>query len=730
MKKIRIAFVLAAIVLLSWSVSQTGLLRAESNEPLYIVIVDRHASGASELNRDLTVSFLGLLSALREEQKIGFMTAGEEELIGPAVSGSAEHKSAYREAVNRVEDSSSVPATDLSAALSYAQERMKFERAGDGSTVYVVSGGELEGDAPAEQYPLGETIDAFNEEGWQVVSVSLPGSSTYAKDFMRTVSGGTGGATFPLSTPQELKVIADSILSGDAKGTLFEIGQDELAPNDVFTASLEIPPSTTEASLVFFKQGAAGSLSLQNPSGVKASEGDRALSNVVETPHAVIWTLTDPAPGEWTVDVRGGDGFISAWHYPKNKLGLHLVSFDTIPHDQSAEFVVYISDGSERVNVPDAELRATIIDATGHAFTHSLNDNGEYGDAIAGDGYYSTTIPPIGSEGENKVELELHWPQHQHTISTHKSVTAQAFPVLDVNIAHTEALTPGDRVVIGTAEVKVSGQPYAIPISLLSADISSQSGEGKIELVPQELLNTGHAWAFDIVFTPAEEELHTVLFHLNMQYAARDYRFTTNSAVLSSFPPPPAPPQPAAVVEQAPPAPEPAPAPPPAPVAPVFEPPAPVEESADFPLMIAIFSVAGIAAALMVAATIYAIYGLTRPKPYGYLYDDDGELVVDFSAVERSFITLVTHKNLLLGEEIGVPELRGLSFFFSKNDVDIRSEQTEPSIRINNKPLISGEEQSASNLSWIGTQGKLFSLHLTKPDEDTEPSIAPVVGDD
>ena len=728
MKKTYIAFAIAAILILSWSVSQTGLLRAQNSEPLDIVIVDRHATGMSELNRDLAVSFIGLLSELREDQSIGFLTTGEEDVIGPAIAGSAEHKSTYRDVINRIEDSSSVPVEDLSASLSYAQEIMRFEGAGDGSTVYVISGGELDGEAPAAEYALGETISALNKEGWQVVSVSLPGSSTYAKDFMRTVSGGTGGDILPLSTPQELKVIADKILSEDAKGTLFEIGQDQLAPNDVFTASLDIPPSTTEASLVFFKQGSTGSLSLHNPSGVKASEGDRALSSVVETPHVVIWTLTDPVPGEWTVDVRGGDGFISAWHYPKNKLDIHFVSFDNIPHDQSTEFVVYISDGLERVAVPDAELRATIVAPTAQTFTYTLNDNGEFGDAVAGDAYYSATIPPLAYEGDYKVELELSWPQHQHTISTHRSVSAQAFPVLDIHLAHTDALVPGERVIIGTAEVKVNGQPYAIPTSLLSADISSASGAGTIELVPQELLNAAHAWAFNIVFTPENEELHTVLFSLNMDYAARDYMFTSDSAVLSSYPPPPARPQQPVIVQQAPPpAPEPAPAPPPAP--PVVEPPAP-EESSDLPVIIAIISVASLAVVLMLAATGYAIYGLTRPRPFGYILDDEGELLVDISMVERSFMTLVNHKNLLLGEELGIPELDGLSFFFNKEDVEIRSSQTEPSIRVNNRPLISGEELIAGNQSWIGTQGKLYSLHLTKPAEDTEPFIAPAVGDD
>ena len=731
MPKLRIAFVLTAILLLTWSVSQSGLLRAEGNEPLYIVLVDRHATSMSEENRNLAVSFVGLLSALREDQSIGFLTADSEGAIGPAVSGSAEHKSAYKEIIARIEDSASVRTTDLSESLSYAHELMKFEGAGEGSTVYVMSGGELEGESPAEAYPLGETINAFNREGWQVVSIALPGSSTYAKDFTRTVSGGTGGDIFPLSTPEELKVIADSILSVDAKGSLFEIGQDELAPNDVFTASLEIAPSTTESSLVFFKQGSAGSLSLQNPSGVEASEGDRALSNVVETAHVVIWTLIDPVPGEWTVDVRGGDGFISAWHYPKNKLDLSLVSYDTIPFDQSTEFVAYVADGHERVHVPDGEMRATIIDSEGKTFTYELNDNGELGDAVPGDAYYSTTVPPLGSEGEYTIDLELHWPQHEHRISTQKSVMAQAFPVLDVNIEHAEALVPGDRVIIGSAEVKVNGQPYAIPTSVLSADISSESGESIIELIPQELLNTGHAWAFDIVFTPGSKEFHTVLFQLNMQYAARDYNFTTDSAVLSSFAAR-AVPQPQQqvitqveyvdrIVE--------VPVEVEVPVPVEVEPPAP-EEATDFPVMIAIIATAGVVSIIILTAIIYAAYGLTRSKPYGYLYNDEGELLVDFSTIERSFMTLVTRKNLVLGEELGIPELTGLSFYYNDGEVDIRSTQTEPSIRINNRPLIDGQETRSLSQSWIGTQGKLFSLHLTKPEESSEPFTAPAVGDD
>ena len=202
MKRIYIAFTLAAILLTVWTASQTGLLLAQNSDPLDIVIVDRHATGASEQNRDLAVSFIGLLSELREDRRIGFIATGNEDVIGPAIAGSPEHGSAYRNVVSHIKDSDGAQVEDLTAALSFAHERMKFESAGEGSTVYVVSGGELDGNAPAAEYPLGETINAINREGWQVVSVSLPGSSTYAKEFMRTVSGGTGSDIFPLSTPQ------------------------------------------------------------------------------------------------------------------------------------------------------------------------------------------------------------------------------------------------------------------------------------------------------------------------------------------------------------------------------------------------------------------------------------------------------------------------------------------------------------------------------------------------
>ena len=58
--------------------------------------------------------------------------------------------------------------------------------------------------------------------------------------------------------------------------------------------------------------------------------------------------------------------------------------------------------------------------------------------------------------------------------------------------------------------------------------------------------------------------------------------------------------------------------------------------------------------------------------------------------------------------------------------MDILSGRTDPTVRVNNRPLIEGEKSILFNNSWIGTQGKLFSFLLSPMTMQAEPSV----GDD
>jgi hypothetical protein len=689
MLKTKFAIIALAIFTL-FGVTGQVVYGAEPQDQLIVVLLDRHAIVESQNNRDLTESFLGLLSMLRDGEQIILATADDGAMRGPEIAGSAEYKLIHRNTLIKLANSSGAPEADMVDALATNFEMLDIEQAAPGSTVYVVTGGESE-------EPLGETserlsvvLQRFEAKGWPVVGVSLPGSSPYASELFSLISSETGDKIFPLSVPDGFKAFADNILSADAKGQLAQLGQGTLAPNEILSSTLDIAPATIETTMIFFKERSTGSLRLKNPSGFEASQGDRALSQVIETPFIVMWKLVEPVPGQWSVDMHGVEGQISAWHYSANKLGLEFLTPAAIPLGQTVPLVAYITDGRERVTMTDVEVRARVSGPNGSTITYSLNDNGEFGDSIAGDGFYSTSITPLAAEGDYNVDLELFWPQFNNFITSQKTFTTQPFPSISMEVMDTGVLEIGERTKVATAEVHVNGQPFAIPLEQLTASLTTNvEDSGNIEVVPQKLINQGRAWAFDVFYTATGQDQHTILMRLDMDYAGREYQFSTETLVLSSLIPP-VPPEPFVQITQAP-------APPPVPL---LGPTMPREFLA-------------IPAVLVMALIAFGVYIITRTRPYGYLYNDRGELLVNFKTMPRKFAPTFMSRDKVEGNELGVGELGGVSFSFSRRKVDIRSSRTDPSVRINNRPLVEGEEAILHNETWIGTQGKLFSFLLS-----------------
>ena len=694
MLKTKFAIIALAIFTL-FGVSGQIVSGAEPQNQLIVVLLDRHAIVESQNNKDLTESFLGLLSMLRDGEQIILMTADDGVIRGPEIAGSAEYKLIHRNTLTKLANSSGAPEADMVDALATNFEILDIEQAAPGSTVYVVTGGESEEPLGETSERLSSVLQRFEAKDWSVVGVTLPGSSPYASELFSLISSETGEQTYPLSVPDGFKAFTDHILSADAKGQLAQLGQGDLAPNEILSSTLDIAPASIETTMIFFKERPTGSLRLKNPSGFEASKGDRALSQVIETPFIVMWKLVEPVPGQWSVDMHGVEGKISAWHYSANKLGLGFLTPSAIPLGQTVPLVAYITDGSERVTMTDVEVRARVTGPNGSTITYSLNDNGEFGDSIAGDGFYSTSITPLDAQGDYNVDLELFWPQFKTFITSQKTFTTQPFPSISMEVMETGILGIGERTKVATAEVHVDGQPFAIPIEQLTASLTTNvEGSGNIDVIPQKLINQGRAWAFDIYYTATGQDQHTILIWLNMDYAGREYQFATDTLVLSSLIPF-VPPEPFVQITQSPPPPPP-PSPPPAPLL--------------GPTMAR--ELLAIPAVLVLALIAFGVYIISRTRPYGYLYNDRGELLVNFKTMPRKFAPTFMFRDKVEGNELGVGELGGVSFSFSREKVDIRSSRTDPSVRINNRPLVEGEEAILHNETWIGTQGKLFSFLL------------------
>ena len=686
---LRPAILFAAIILFVATGSQAAFGESHASTTMSVIVAQPGETPEGNETTDLIASFVGLAGNLRDGERFTFFNAAAlGQSIGPARAGESE----FRVFRDQVVDSLTLPqsgeSSDIIGAMAESYNLLDSADAARGSTVYVVArdtGAENFSEMAGSSEPI---VRLLRQNGWTIVGLSLPGASSDMIGFLNQISVPSGGEALELSVQEGLAAFAEMTLRGQAKGSLGEVGMADLDSSDVLNTQFSVAPGTSEATLLLFKNGPKGSLRLSNPAGTEAAVGDRTTSSLIETPHVVIWTLTDPMPGAWNVEVRGIEGVVSAWDYASNKYVPVLDSFDTVPLDQPSALIASVRDGDEKVTLDGVQLTASIIAPNGATLVHTLNDEGRLGDSVAGDGFFSATISPVAVEGDYVVELELAWPQFEHVVSARSGFSAQSFPSIEVTPIQTEGFRLGERSKVSTLFVNIEGEPYAIATSELTASLASNQQSGIIEVVPQQLLSQGRAWMFDVFFTPTAESLETVNFGLNMEYAGRQFTRSSDFVVLSSLV------EASPIVRVAPPA-------PPAPSAP------PVEvEPEGFPIGIVAPLVA--VAALLAAA---AIYWLTRTRPYGYLYDDRNERVADFRALKRRPLMNLLFRNVVRGKELGVPGLDGVWFRFSGKRVRLRSQQATPTVRVNNQPLVG--QTNIRDRTYIGTHGRLFTFLLS-----------------
>jgi hypothetical protein len=696
MRIIKPGIALTTIIVLVSVVSQVAL--ADSHPPgrMVVVLVDRPAIAASEDGVGLVRSFLGLMSSLAYERPFAFAYADEPETftgpVAPAETGFATTRVLF-------EDELRYPGPEgrsrLTGALVSAFELLEEQDAVPGSTVYLITGDASAMDLNEESGRLLPVASIFGDKGWPIVGLTLPDTAADLRDLVAGMSEASRGEAVELSVPGGFKRVADMVLRDDARGSLEALTQGPVASNAVFTSALDMAPGTLEAVLLFFKEGPYTSLRLTNPSGFEASFGDRTSSTVVETPYVVAWRLVDPAPGRWTVDVRGTDGTVSAWHYAVNKYRLSLESFGVVPVDEATTIVSALTDGSGPVSLDDVEVTATITAPDGTTVVHVLRDDGASEDSVAGDGYYAASIPPLPLSGDYRVELGLNWPEYGHGVSSPAVFEAQPFPRIEVTSLATEELELGLRHKVATVSVLVAGQPYAVPTDQLSWELASNIEQsGTLDIVPRRIVGQGRAWEYDVYFAPEAGGFQTLVVRIDVEYAGRRFSHTSESLVLSAPMPP---------VELLSPAKPVAEAPPPslpeqdAPVEPIV-----IEPSA-FPW--------GLTAGLLAAALLAAVAGLywyTRQPPYGYLYDESKDMLVDFGRLKRRPIMGLLFRSLVKGDETGVAGLEDVRFSFFRDRVGMSIRPEAATVRVNNQPVVG--ETTVRDRTWIGTGGRLYSF--------------------
>ena len=664
-------------------------------------VADSSAIAGTAGGAGLTRSAVGLVSTLQPNDSFVFIAADRPgEAKGPASPGTPRFDVVSEQLYT---GASQISQPDIVNSLTKAYNLLNSTGAPDGSTIYLIAGARPQADLGVEADRLGPTLDLLRDNRWPVIGLALSTAAPQVTQFLDRVTSRSGGEVVELSASNGLKRLADMILRDESGGSLASLDGRNLSLNEVLTSPLSIAPGTSNIRLIFFKEDPYGSIRLTNPAGLEISPEDRAESSVTQTPHVVIWQLVDPVPGQWTVEVRGMEGSVSSWHLASNRYAAALVSYGAVPLNEASTLVAYITEDGSLAFLDDVRVVARIMTPDGAVLAHELNDQGLTGDALAGDGYYSGTIPPVTSEGSYNVELQIVWPEFGHSVSSQAGFEALEFPTIELTPIKTDHIAPGQRAKVATVMVHVDGQPYSIATDRLSALISSNVDTGGVlEVKPQRLLTGGRAWMYDVFFTPEAEGLHTINLQLELEYSDRPYTYASDYMVISSFLPAPR------VADPVQPRPE-------TPARPTVE----TGPDSGFPWTL----VAGTLIAVGALSAAGAFYWSTLSRPYGYLYNDRDEPVVDFGSLKRSAVMHLFSKNTVRGHELNMPGLESLTFRFFADRIAVSGRRDAPSVRVNNQPLIG--RATVQERAWIGTAGRLYSLLLA-----AEPTLEPQFGGD
>ncbi len=654
-----------------------------------VFVVDRHALSLTPNGVDSAKSVIGLVATLRPDAAFSFVGADDPAGgAGPMLATDDAYTafqgglSGWLLAPGADED------VDVLGAVAEIAKFMETTLAPTGSTVYLIGGEGGERDLTKSSTSAEGLAATFQDKGWRYVSAGL--GEQHGQ--LATLAERLGGEHFDLSVLEGYTALTNRVLRMDGRSKLANLGGAELTSSDSLTLAASAVPGTREMHLITFKQTDGGRVTLTGPSGAVRTTGDGVSSFLVETANAIIWRLVEPEPGEWQLHVRGVDGPAMVWHQSMNVYTPVLSPLGTTPLNEPAVLTAYVEHKREKVMAEGVMLTAQVRTPGGETLQFDLKDDGQNGDVVAGDGFFSATIPPLVVEGRYQVHLELTWPGLDQRIASQSEFRTLAFPSIDVTMVHTEGLEAGLRTKVGEVAANILGQPYAVAPSDLGAIVASDAAAGALEIVPQQLVDENLAWKYDIYFTPASDALHTLELRLNLVYAGRQYTYLSDSIVLSSVP--------AAVspVRQ----PPPAAVPPTAPTGPTPEqsPPAPGNY----------WGLLTIPAVMLVALIGATVYWLTRRSPHGYIFDDEGNMVVDFANLDREGRQKLFSKEMVGGREIPIRGLDGVAFTFTKHGVGLQNLEMARNVRVNNLPLVS--QAAIKNETVIGTEGRLYSFMM------------------
>jgi hypothetical protein len=659
---------LAALALMPALNGASRALADPDGPAVTLLAVDLHAAAETSRDRDVAVSAGTLIAGSQQAGTLALLTYADSPAAVEAYDADGSSVAAIRSLGTAI-DGATRGESDQVKAMSAAFQYLSNAEAPAGSRLYVLTSDGLDDSSAEARGRLADFAGLFASQEWSVSVVMLPSASPASREFLTRLARAGAGISYDAGHLEGL-----ATLVSDQVGALGQAAiQTQLADGDSALSQIEVAPRSSRITLTFLRMSPWATFQLFDPRGAMADAKSNPAVSVFETQSAVRMTVDAPEAGMWTLRAAGAGSEVLAAVKIDNPLRLALVPQPPIPAGEAGTLAAAASIDGRPTALPGAMIEATVRGADGKAVVYRLLDDGRLADRVAGDGVFTVTLPAGEAQSINDVGLRLSWANYGAVLTASDSYQIEQFPTVSVVPVTVLPVEQGAETAVSRIEVAVGAYPYPVRAGELSVKVRSQDGASVASrLVAIDPLPDGRSWRFSVVASPVVSGSHSVAATLNVNHLGRDYTASAsgNPAPVEILPPPPPPGTPTWVYG------------------------------------------ASAAGAVAVVLALALAVNARKPVPSGYLYDDKGRMLYDFSMVRPSLRRRLLSRNIVSCADVpGLPVNSG-AFVFGRRGVELRHPGKTQNLRVNGRPA--GDRVRMEPGTWLGISGRLMTYAMDR----------------
>jgi hypothetical protein len=672
---------LVALTALALLLTVTGASRALADSgggSVTLVAVDLHAAAETSRDRDVAVTAVTLIARSQRSGTLALLPyagslAAVEAYTADGSAGVV--TSSLAGAVAAAQRGKSDQVKAMSAAFQY----LSSAEAPAGSRVYLVTSDGLAGESAEARGRLADFATLFANQGWSVSVVMLPSASPASREFLTRLARAGAGTSYDAGHLDGLATLVAGHVGAIGEAAI----ETQLASGDSALSQIEVAPRSSRITVTFLRMSPEATFELFDPRGAMSNAVNNPAVDVFETPSAVTMTVDAPEAGMWTLRAAGAGSEVRAAVKIDNPLRLGLVPQPPIPAGEPGMLTAAASIDGRPVALPGATIEATVRGADGKAVVYRLADDGRLADRAAGDGVFTVALPAGAAQSINDVGLRLSWANYGAVLTANGAYQVEQFPAVSITPLTVQPVEQGAEATISRIQVAVGTYPYPVRAADLSVKVRTQDGASVASrLVAIDPLPDGRAWRFSVVASPASSGSHAVAATLNVTHLGRVFTASAsgNPASIEILPPPPPP---------------------------------------GTPMWVYGASAAGALALLLALALLF---NARKATPSGYLYDDKGRMLYDFSMVRPSLRRRLLSRNIVACAEVpGLPVNSG-AFVFGRHGVELRYPGKNQNLRVNGRPA--GDRVRMDPGTWLGIAGRLMTYAMDRRRREQFPGQA------